>query len=326
MFDCSNNEKNSSKIFEMIISGLNIAFGVILLLTGLIGNSFTFFIYSRVNSFKRTSTGFYFSCLSVVNTITLITFVTHILLDSIRDIETIIVNTFTCKFFNFAVYFLSPFSAWIETTAALDRLVAHKFTPFFLNIKRRRYQVFMIGLIFIFLFCLNIPNLIEFDLVYNNESNSSKCEMRTSNSSEIFSLNITDLFLSILIPFSLMLFSSSIVSYRVFKSKVKVVALKNSKLNIMKKEYQFAATIIGRNILFLFLNLPMGVFLILDIECKETNNKPQWYSFAYVLVQFLSYCNYSATFLVDISCNHMFRKRFKQIFDKKTIVTESIKL
>jgi len=236
-------------------------------------------------------------------------------------------NTFNCKFFNFTIYFFTPLSAWIETAASLDRLAANKFTPIFIAIKKKRkFQVIMVGLISIILFMFNLPNLLLLKLVYNNESNSSNCEIDSNDNFNIISLNIIDLFLSILIPFSLMIFSSVIVSYRVFKSKVRVVSLKNSKLNIIKKEYKFAATIIGRNILFLSLNLPMGIFLILDIHCKATNQKPQWFDLVYLIVQFLSYSNFSATFIIDFACNHMFRKRFKQIFDKNTFFSESIKL
>ena len=124
-----------------------------------------------------------------------------------------------------------------------------------------------------------------------------------------------------------MVMSSLKISLKVFQTKVKVVNIKNTKLNL-NKEYQFAATIIGRNILFLLLNLPATVLLIVDIHCDlyTFNTKNIHYDLVYAVASFFSYFNYSNTFIIDIVCNRMFRKRFIQIFSKKTVVNESIKL
>jgi hypothetical protein len=321
------------KSLEKMIYTMNIIFAAVLATMGLFGNPLTLYIYSR-GTFKRTSTGFYFSCLAVVNSAALIIFVIRLLMENISQIDISGETNFYCKFFTITMYILSPLSAWIETAASLDRLAATKFTPLFNSIKRRRFQVLMVALITVALITLNVPNIYYFQLIdrlYNSSNNYNRCQVCGIDKKEsVYNLlwvNVIDLLISILIPFLLMIFSSFKISLKIFKSKVNVVNLKNSRTNLLR-EYQFAATIIGRNILFLALNLPMAVFLIIDIHCDlftfSTNNIH--YDLGYAIATFFSYLNYSNTFLVDIVCNRMYRKRFKQIFYKKTVISESIKL
>lgn len=321
-------ENDYDKSIENVLYKLNIAFAIVLVTFGSFGNTFTFYIYSR-SSFKRTSTGFYFSCLAIVNTSALIIFVSRFFYDGIYKDDISSVSDFTCKFFSIALYLFPPLSAWIETAASLDRLAATKFTPLFSSIKRRRFQVLIVGLIFLILMGVNVPNMIYFQLI--DKSNTNKtckvCGIQNNSPYNLYVLNLLDLFITILIPFILMVMSSLKISLKVFQTKVKVVNIKNTKLNL-NKEYQFAATIIGRNILFLLLNLPATVLLIVDIHCDlyTFNTKNIHYDLVYAVASFFSYFNYSNTFIIDIVCNRMFRKRFIQIFSKKTVVNESIKL
>ena len=317
------------------IYAMNIVFASILIAMGLIGNPLTLYIYSR-GTFKRTSTGFYFSCLAVVNSIALFIFVIRLFMENINKIDISSDTNFYCKFFTITMYILSPLSAWIETAASLDRLAATKFTPLFNSIKRRRFQVLMVVLIAVVLITLNVPNIYYFKLIdpFNSSKNNANvsCKLCGLNKDEsdynLLWVNIVDVLISILIPFLLMLFSSCKISLRIFKSKVNVVKLNKNSKTIMIREYQFAATIIGRNILFLATNLPMAILLIIDIRCNlftfSTNNIH--YDFVYAIATFISYLNYSNTFLIDIIFNRMYRKRFKQIFYKKTLISESIKL
>lgn len=320
-------ENEINKTIQVIINNLNTAFAVILISFGLFGNLFSLYIYTS-KCFRRTSTGFYFSCLSIVNTLGLIIYVIRFFHKGISKEDISNLSDFNCKFFDTSIYFFATLSAWIETVASLDRLTACKFSPFYTKIKTRKFNVLTVGLIVIIIVCINVPNFIFFELVQSGTYLDCKvCGIKTTSSYDMKTLDYIDLVASVLVPFLLMIFSSFKISRKLFNSKLKVVNIKNSKLNF-GKEYQFSALIIGRNVFFLLSNLPAAILLIIDINCNlysslALNNE---YSLAYMMTSFLSYFNHANSFCIDFLCNRMFRKRFIQIFRKKYIMNETIKL
>ena len=91
-----------------------------LIIFGKIGNSLAGFIYTKKELFK-TSTGFYFFCSVIIDTLALYFGLLKFFLEAVWNIDILLDSEFNCKFLRFTVYFSVQLSAWLLVTVSLDR-------------------------------------------------------------------------------------------------------------------------------------------------------------------------------------------------------------
>ena len=104
-----------------IANDLNLYFPILLIVIGTIGNLITFLIYTRVE-FRRTSIGFYYSCLAVVDTVALYVGSIKYYIKAKNDYNLTTESVFACKILTSSIYFLAQLSAWITVIASIYRL------------------------------------------------------------------------------------------------------------------------------------------------------------------------------------------------------------
>lgn len=333
---------------------LNIIYPLILVPFGMTGNLITFYIYTR-KCFKKTSIGFYYSCLAIVDTLALCLGAPKFSLNSIGIINIVTYSKFTCKFFTSSIYILAQFSAWIIVLANIDRLIlviSNRIV--YKNVRSVRFEVFLVAILFIFIFILNIPNIIYLEITTENlfdENNSYEpvlaCELGNKKFYNNNVGDIIDLFIFSLIPFSIMIVTSSLITATIckkraklnkyfstttntknyiYKSGIQIINNNNTpKMNSFdvgnnirkkKKELHFTFTILGTNILFLTLNLPICLVLLI----RNYNREQEIYyelraklDVAFTFANIFSYLNFSSSIIVHTVLNHIYRAKLKKI-------------
>ena len=100
---------------------INKIYPLILISLGTLGNTFTFFIYTRAE-LNKTTTAFYFSCSALIDTLALYFGAFKFFLDGINGTNTLEANDFNCKFLTYTIYTLAEVSPWILVSVSVDRL------------------------------------------------------------------------------------------------------------------------------------------------------------------------------------------------------------
>ena len=422
-----------------IANDLNLYFPILLIVIGTIGNLITFLIYTRVE-FRRTSIGFYYSCLAVVDTVALYVGSIKYYIKAKYDYNLTTESVFACKFLTSSIYFLAQLSAWITVIASIDRLFSIVRPLHYSLIRRNKLQYVMVGSIFAVLLLLNGPNIMYLNVMESSglelnsrdrdseiprmlsltnignwnrsprwnlsssdleglsEPNDKTCEI-DSTRSVIYNMHVADiidLFAFAIIPFALMIFSSIVITKRLFEIKSKLkkhnlankaaatrtnvvapwstatdpdnlvsytnseiasisaairrqsnlpvlaadeqpaevsnqarkksIVAKDKKIKVkgnsvnMKKEYQVSLTIIGMNLFFLLLNLPVSLSIlvlnVIDAQLLLDGYNKAVGILIFTISNILSYIHFATPFFIHYGLNRNFRSKLKSIFFK----------
>jgi hypothetical protein len=287
---------------------LNLIYKPLLLLVGLVGNFFIFYIY-KAKYYLKISTGFYYICLALVDTLGLfIIALSHILLILQSGMS------FNCDFLWPTTYVLSEFSAWLHVVISFDQLISlngiRYFSQSFL------FQILIIIGLLVILTLINIPNFINFEVVSTNDG--FYCDHLRYTDKII--RNQIDLVLSSLLPFFLTTITGIMILTKLIRSKNKVsISAKPS----IRKTFKLSITILGINLIYLLLNLPFCILIILNnIEERKLNYEITYdvkiiHRLKLTIGDFFICVNSSCCIFIHLILNKTFREIFKQIFTNK---------
>lgn len=168
----------------------------------------------------------------------------------------------------------------------------------------KKFQYSIVILIILFNLGFNSP-LIIYEVNSTNES-QAKCEY-TDNLQFFWWM---DIFNSTIIPFIIMIISSSSTVFMLFRMKKRLNGLKF-------RDYRFAAVSIGLNVSFFLFNMPTTVFFLLSSYIDFEQNL---YFLLLILTNFLFFVNFGKTFYINFAFNTSYRKKififFKKILNK----------
>lgn len=120
------------------------------------------FLYTR-KCFQKTSIGYYYSKLAIIDTVTVCFSIKFFLKESqIIDLTTF--SIVGCKFFATGIYIFPQLSAWILVIISVERLYSIKQSAFLFRLKRKFPHSLIILVVFFVLFILNIPNLVYLEI------------------------------------------------------------------------------------------------------------------------------------------------------------------
>lgn len=231
---------------------------------GLCGNIISFAVYSR-KIFRKNSAGVYCRLLAI--------FHSAILIMLINDSSWLLFNfdifssiDIICKFSSY-VYTAAPaISSWILAMFAIDKTISIVFNNKFEFIRKSRFQTLMISSI-IFVNCI-IYIMVPIDLAIssiqlNNNQTDFYCEL--SNLSYSKTLTFVLMIESALIPFTIMIFTTIIISTSLISSRKKVIVCNQCRELLVRqtRDRKFAITSAIINILYLvFQSSATPTFLI----------------------------------------------------------------
>jgi len=304
-------------------NAINVICPIILISIGTVGNLFTIYVYTR-KYFHRASLAFYYTFLALLDLLILYFGLSKFFLSAIEYTNLILYSEFTCKFFTTIIYILQQFSSWILVLASLDRYLLINTNRYFLFTRSKKFRYYSTFSLCLCISLLNAPNMIYLSISVNNltlsnHQNSSKiiqtkeCLLKENSFYNNRTADIMDLFVFAIIPFVLMTLCTYLISKNIFDSKRKFFKSRKR----LKREYQFSITIMSVNIIFLLLNLPICILLILrnfQDDQRITYEQVIIFDFAFAVTNTISYINFSSSFLIHLTMNRLFRHRFFKIF------------
>lgn len=314
---------------EELDKKINSIYPLILISVGLIGNTLTFFVY-RSYYFKKTAIGLFYPILAVIDTLALCFGSIRFYL-SANDYQ--IYSIVYCKFFYTSIYVFSQYSSWIHSIISIDQLISIKKQTISSQKFNTNKPIGVLLLVFVILVSLNIPNAIYLDWLTVNISNSNssyelikECDVPLEiGFYSRHTRDLIDLFFYFLIPFTLTASSGVFICFIIIKSKKRVAS---STRGSLRKEYQFSVIVIGLNGLFLILNLPICVNLLI-FNMKESEDvflssykQKVIFNLFYTIACILMYINFSCGIFIHLALNHIFRLRFKKIFQINSTVND----
>ena len=305
-----NNTLNGHFKIEKINKVILSIFPFLFIPLGILFNGITFYIYTRKTLIK-TSAGFYFSVLAIVETLALLSGSLKYSTYNLWNFHPHNYSIFLCKFNTTATYILCQMASWILVIISIDRLILIKYPYKFVGTKFIKIRIAFIVSIFFIITIINIPNLIFLDLISVNISNQSMNQICIfdSLSYDQININLIDLFLTAIIPFIIMMFSGVVAAIIILNSKNKI-----SQSTVKpRRKYRFLSTIIARNLLFLVFNLPICLTMIIN---NLRYQKYIYIDFVFTISNIFVYANFAFSLFVHLIFNDAFYNIFIKIFKK----------
>jgi hypothetical protein len=243
---------------------------IITLPIGIIGNLFSFYIYTRPNLNKKTNTGFIFAWFCLLNLV-LILYFSFVFRSSSLFGYNVILPT-PCSL-NYIVYMLRSIWCcvpWIQVLASFDRFIFVVY-PLKKHVMSKKWVLCLILLgILLFVVAINSANIVTVTTTRTTASG-----FVITFCSQTADANIATTVLTIVsriyIPFAFMLTLNLIVLRRLRQSKIKVGVAnvtrmgqqKNQPGQLSSKEYKFIVSMLIIDITFFVFYTPLAVTMTL---------------------------------------------------------------
>lgn len=278
---------------------------LIILPLGIVFNLITILIFNR-KKFSKNTMGFYYSIVALIDILSLIMLFLFFFGISI-DSDFVSISNISCKMINYWTRVFNQLSSWINVLITVDRLICIKYSNNRFVFLKNKFILSLILLCnFILLCILNIPNLF-YNLAPQSSQNTTATEQTVFKCVAPASLatirdicaNISKLFL----PFILMIISN------IWLIRILVYSKKKVKLESrMKKESQFAFSLIAINIFFMLSLTPITVATILINIFQNQPTSRIFYAMTLTIfiTTYISAFYYAMAFFVHLKFNKLF--------------------
>lgn len=288
-----------------------------LLVVGIVGNMFSFRIYSRQTMTKSSFT-IYFRTMSLADLIITLHIITFIL-RNMFDIDLHVQSNILCKSVDLVLFVTSPISAYSLVAISIDRFIKIKFSRRFELMYKRSFQIALVVCIVVYNVCFYGGILwskqLNVNVQYDNETNRSSLAYSCDDLPSMQIFYQMDVLNSTIVPYALMVFFSCATIVVVFNSRRKILTSTTIGVRKSRRDRKFAITSITLNTIFLTLNLPIVLFLTYG-NSVEGN----LHSMLFEIFNAVYYTNYATNFYVQLAVNSIFRREFLGIFNIHRVV------
>jgi hypothetical protein len=276
--------------------------GSLFLIIGIFGNVYSILVF-KSKEFRKQPITVYIIASCLINIISIF----YLPIMFLAPIW--IINEITCKLFPGFFGLVLKVQAWVEALGSLDRLIS-TLNPYILHFKNRlKFQIIFIFIIVLIILSLGLPEIIYLKDILT-EQNVTVCSYPVQTEIMwIFSYYKIEYFLTrVFFPFSIMLFSSICITWKMFKSKNNVCPYNRNR----QKEVNLFKSLLAFNLFFILFRIPMLVYLM-------TNNNTETFfnSFAYAILLATGLISNVFFFLIMIIFNSVYRKVFIKKFKLK---------
>jgi len=217
-----------------------------------------------------------------------------------------------CKFYQFCNFALDALGAWCLVYISVEKFINIAFYSKRFIFKRTKNQIIFLILLCFFTIIYNINVLFSVDILVFSDNSSSSSFCFPIDNEQALILSYMDLVKLIILPFSLMIIFSILLILSIFKSRNRVNI--NDSIRERKrlfKDIRFSISLISMNLLFILLNLPLG---ILSFFTKDYLT----FGELYVAFGYIYYLASSINFYLIFLTNSLFRKEFLILFKIKS--------
>ncbi|CAF1049723.1 unnamed protein product [Rotaria sordida] len=277
---CDNLNNNTREPYRTITLILLRIYPIVFIFIGTVGNLLSVYVVLR-SKLRRHSTFIYLAFLSIIDLTVLYTFCVNFILHAWFNIDLQEVSLIACKIFSFSIYFFPQTSAWILTAVSIDRVFA--LNRGIRKTHKIRSTYFILGIIFLILFLLNIQflfynNTYKFlqEKINNNSTtniiyrivdtdmdiNVVQCSSENSDKYKQFYENIwvyIDAIVNVYLPFTLMFLCSTLIFINVLRTMSNA---NNSNKRLVARS--LSIMLLSINTMFVLLTGPIVLYLMFE--------------------------------------------------------------
>ena len=268
------------------------------------GNIFTLAIFWRKNLSNMSKL---LRILTISDSFGVLNILQHYLKNTF-NIDVRAFSDLSCKIFGFMTYFFLPISAWLLVYVCMERFLMIKYPSRYKVLRRNSVQIGLVLLITILnfafysviLFNLKILKIVNQDQ-FNSSTTSLLCYPNQISLQLMNSFFTFDLINSVVLPAFLMILSTSLLIFAVFQSRSKFFHQNQTQQDKKrhKKDLQFAFSCISLNVVFLALNVPNRLYILITSDTTSDT---------FYILNNMYFLNFGLSFLVHFVSNKNFRK------------------
>lgn len=285
-------------------------FALIVLVFGTIGNISALLVLSRkrLNKFGPL---IIYRFLFIVDGIYLLLILTNYLSTS-YGITYLPNSSFGCKFYYYLHHSTSSYSPEAIAFISIDRLISIRYPNKRFLLKQKKVQFFVILSFIAFNLLYNVPVLLNYEAYVRNGT-----KVCTSNKPTMkLTILYMDLSYRIIFLTSVMLITSVITIYSIFKSRLRMQSATSRETQKLKRDIRLAVTSISINIIYFLLNAPYNV-------CSFLSSFIPGYS--YYLTYNIFYTSYAINFYIILASNSLFKREYLALFRYKELKNHLVK-
>ena len=284
-----------------------------ILLFGFIGNTTGFIVLSSKN-LKKLGTRNMYKYLLVSDTLylsQLIILYMQFGYGGVYDLT--ITSSLFCKIFNFLNYSMATISPMLTIYISIERYIAATYPSKRFLFKKNRNQLIYILIVILYLGAFYLVYPFYYDVILSGSGNDSYLSCNFIDSSSHSVLSYLFLANSALMPFIIMIIFTTLLCYTIFKSRNRIQANHSQEENkTFKRDLKFTITSIGLNLIFIALNLPVSLAILVP-DYQQ--------SIVFVFSYFLFYLSYGVNFYILLVFNSIIRTEFINLFKFKFIMS-----
>lgn len=283
-------------------------FNLFIALTGLIGNSLMFVVYSQ-KRLKKLSISTYFRALAISNILINLLSITFFITDQFHfNIHAS--SSIACKLTRFIYSLPTPISAWLAVAAGLDRFLIIVYRFKFL--KRPRFRHMVVVVILAFNVVINCHLLFDSKIQTSSSSTGSYSYCVSLNS---YANKYIDIINSAVAPFTFMLFTSIATFWGVISTRdlIRTPTRTGRVRKSRKRDTKFGVTMIIMNVVFFLLNAPIRLAVVVKINPFSKSSQLFGYFFFFALIHIMNEALSSVCFYVHLAVNSLVRKELKGV-------------
>jgi hypothetical protein len=294
---------------------MNFFFSVTVLPIGVVLNILSGIVFLRKSLNNKTNMGFLCAIFCLFNTIALLS---AILMNSFmyNYIELADSSKSACQFFSLWNSWTLHMPSFQQVIMSLDVFMSVNYPNRFQSFRTKKNYLRVIILMVFLTFLVNLSYLFNnYDITFESDLNKTtnltenKTEIRSCSSYEAIGLmeDIINVLMRNVIPFVIMLTLNILMSRKLFTSR-KILG----KIASLKKEYQFAISIVAMNFFFLIIYIPWSIaFVIYHVYAFLPNLANLYlieiFKFFQTIANCLAYINNFSVFFTNILFNYLFR-------------------
>ena len=288
----------SLQIFRIIIP--------IIMFIGIFGNTINIIILKK-RIFRLKSFSFYLLLFSINNFIYSTFILLHRLLSIGYQISPNLSSNLLCKMFQYLNDLCPSISPYMIVLASFDRYCYSSLNEKLRKLNEIKFAKYLslFVIIFFILFYLQTGYLVELNL-----SDGLGCRIRTNFVYNQIYVIIQFLFLIILSPFLMILFSL-MTFYNIKKMRI----IRINEIEQRRIEMQLIRIIFTQIILNIILICPMGITYLM-ILLPTTYSRLRVFYGVYTICYFPFYLSYGTSFFILLFFDRIYRKEFIRLFEK----------
>ena len=267
---------------------------IIFMLIGIFGNLISILIFSN-KVFKNISTIVYFKCICILNIIMMV-YLPYGVAPIITDLTNV-----TCKIYEVLNAFFPGIKSWVLAFCSLDRLIfvlsPHKFQ--FKN--KLKFQLSAIFVISTVVAVITVPYGYFFTIAKTTD-NQSVCLASLDAKWVQLYFKVEISFFRTMIPFSIMIISSVMIGYKMFKKRRMLLVHR-------QRENHLLVSLIAMDAFFIVFRIP---YISYFLTIGKGDNGGVIYNLTYSIIYSVVHLNSVLSVFVFI----FFNNKYRQIFFK----------